>query len=90
MLPTDDRRSNVRSGAKVRRQQHILRLCSLVKKVTFVTLTETGRSFEPQQMNNLRSGKPAGPMQDKETIPHPAPEHKESKFPSSHANEKHH
>jgi len=31
-----------------------------------------GRPLEPQQMNNLRSGKPAGPMQDKEAIPHPS------------------
>jgi hypothetical protein len=31
-----------------------------------------GRPLEPQQMNNLREGKPAGPMQDKEAIPHPA------------------
>ena len=34
-----------------------------------------GRPLEPQQMNNLRAGKPAGPMQDKEAIPHPAKEH---------------
>jgi hypothetical protein len=31
-----------------------------------------GRPLEPQQMDNLRAGKPAGPMQDKEAIPHPS------------------
>jgi len=30
-----------------------------------------GRPLEPQQMNNVRAGKPAGPMRDKESIPHP-------------------
>jgi len=29
-----------------------------------------GRPLEPQQMNNVRSGRPAGPSQDKETLPH--------------------
>ena len=33
-----------------------------------------GRPLEPQQMNNLKQGKPAGPMKDKETIPHPQKE----------------
>ena len=42
-----------------------------------------GRPLEPQQMNNLRAGKPAGPMQDKETIPHPAKEQSKSKTSSS-------
>jgi hypothetical protein len=38
-----------------------------------------GRPLEPQQMNNLRAGKPAGPMQDKEVVPHPPKEQKQSK-----------
>jgi hypothetical protein len=38
-----------------------------------------GRPLEPQQMNNLRSGKPAGPMQDKETIPHSSNQHSQAK-----------
>jgi hypothetical protein len=42
-----------------------------------------GRPLEPQQMNNLRAGKPAGPMQDKETIPHPAKEQTPPKTSSS-------
>jgi hypothetical protein len=29
-----------------------------------------GRALEPQQVSNLRAGKPAGPMRDKEYIPH--------------------
>lgn len=32
-----------------------------------------GRALEPTQLENLRAGKPAGPMQDKEVPPHPAP-----------------
>lgn len=32
-----------------------------------------GRPLEPQQMDNLRLGKPAGPMHDQETLPHAAP-----------------
>jgi hypothetical protein len=43
-----------------------------------------GRPLEPQQMDNLRSGKPAGPMRDKEVIPHspggssrPSPPHED-------------
>ena len=32
-----------------------------------------GRPIEPQQQDNLRAGKPAGPMQDREFPPHPAP-----------------
>jgi hypothetical protein len=47
-----------------------------------------GRPLEPQQMNNLRAGKPAGPMQDKEAVPHPAKE--QSKTPSSHVDKGHH
>jgi hypothetical protein len=30
-----------------------------------------GRALEPQQMSNLRSGKPAGEMKDKEVLSHP-------------------
>jgi len=32
-----------------------------------------GRPLEPQQQENLRAGKPAGPMRDRELPPHPAP-----------------
>jgi hypothetical protein len=32
-----------------------------------------GRPLEPQQEENLRAGKPAGPMRDREFPPHPAP-----------------
>lgn len=32
-----------------------------------------GRPLEPQQMNNLRAGRPAGPPRDKEMPAHPAP-----------------
>jgi len=49
-----------------------------------------GRPLEPQQMNNVRAGKPAGPMQDKETIPHPSREQSNSKSSSSHADKGHH
>ncbi len=49
-----------------------------------------GRPLEPQQMNNLRAGKPAGPMQDKETIPHPAKGSTSSKSSSSHESSGHH
>jgi hypothetical protein len=31
-----------------------------------------GRPLEPQQKENLRAGKPAGPMHDREVAPHPA------------------
>ncbi len=48
-----------------------------------------GRPLEPQQMNNLRSGKPAGPMKDKESIPHPAKESKPSKTSSAKGDGKH-
>jgi hypothetical protein len=47
-----------------------------------------GRPLEPQQMNNVRSGKPAGPMQDKEAIPHPAKQ--QSKPAPSHSEKEHH
>ena len=49
-----------------------------------------GRPLEPQQMDNLRAGKPAGPMQDKENPPHPASGHTQSKTSSSHGDNKHH
>jgi hypothetical protein len=32
-----------------------------------------GRPLEPQQEENLRAGRPAGPMRDREFPPHPAP-----------------
>ena len=32
-----------------------------------------GRPLEPQQVQNLRAGRPAGPMRDQEVPPHPAP-----------------
>jgi hypothetical protein len=35
--------------------------------------THPGRPLEPQQMENLRAGKPAGSMRDREVPPHPAP-----------------
>jgi hypothetical protein len=47
-----------------------------------------GRPLEPQQMNNLRAGKPAGPMQDKEAVPHPAKE--QTKTPPSHGDKQKH
>ena len=34
---------------------------------------DAGRPLEPQQIQNLRSGKPAGPRRDPEIPPHPAP-----------------
>jgi hypothetical protein len=48
-----------------------------------------GRPLEPQQMDNLRAGKPAGPMQDKESPPHPAKEQSKSSS-SSRAGGEHH
>jgi hypothetical protein len=45
-----------------------------------------GRPLEPQQMDNLRAGKPAGPMQDKESPPHPA----KGNTSSSHGGSGHH
>jgi len=42
-------------------------------------------------MDNLRAGKPAGPMKDKETIPHPAKDQsKGSTSSSSHGDKGHH
>ena len=32
-----------------------------------------GRPLEPQQVENVRAGRPAGPMRDREFPPHPAP-----------------
>jgi hypothetical protein len=51
-----------------------------------------GRPLEPQQMDNLRAGKPAGPQQDKETLPHPATKEssKSSKSSSSQSEKSHH
>ncbi|MGD1102134.1 MAG: DUF6600 domain-containing protein [Terriglobia bacterium] len=49
-----------------------------------------GRPLEPQQMNNLRAGKPAGPMRDKEAIPHPAKEQNQNKTSSSQGDHGHH
>ena len=34
---------------------------------------DVGRPLEPQQIDNLRAGKPAGPRRDPEYPPHPAP-----------------
>jgi hypothetical protein len=34
---------------------------------------DAGRPLEPQQIENLRAGKPAGPRRDPEYPPHPAP-----------------
>jgi hypothetical protein len=34
-----------------------------------------GRPLEPQQMNNLRNGMPAGPQRDREMAPHSPPPH---------------
>lgn len=49
-----------------------------------------GRPLEPQQMTNLRSGKPAGNMQDKEYPPHPSehPPAKSSNTPKSSSSSK--
>jgi len=41
-----------------------------------------GRPLEPQQVENLRQGKPAGPMRDRETLPHAAPPPKENAKPA--------
>jgi len=49
-----------------------------------------GRPLEPQQMNNLRQGKPAGPMRDKESLPHASKPQSQSKPSSSHGDNKHH
>ena len=44
-----------------------------------------GRPLEPQQMNNLRQGKPAGPMRDKESLPHPSKPQSQSRPAPSHS-----
>ena len=49
-----------------------------------------GRPLEPQQMNNVRAGKPAGPMKDKEIPSHSASQHTQTKTPSSHGDHGHH
>jgi hypothetical protein len=41
-----------------------------------------GRPLEPQQEENLRAGKPAGPMRDQEFPPHPAPAPKSESNPA--------
>jgi hypothetical protein len=41
-------------------------------------------------MNNLRAGKPAGPMRDKEVPSHPEKQHTQTKTPPSHAEHEHH
>jgi hypothetical protein len=38
-----------------------------------------GRPLEPQQEENLRQGRPAGPPRDKEVLPHPAPPKQEAR-----------
>jgi hypothetical protein len=48
-----------------------------------------GRPLEPQQMDNLRAGKPAGPMQDKEAIPHSTKGNTKTSS-SSHGDHDHH
>jgi hypothetical protein len=44
-----------------------------------------GRPLEPQQMNNIREGRSAGPMRDREVPPHPqaAPQRREKPSPPS-------
>ncbi len=44
-----------------------------------------GRPLEPQQMENLRVGRPVGPMRDREIPPHPEarPAHQEKSSPSA-------
>jgi hypothetical protein len=41
-----------------------------------------GRPLEPQQQENLRAGKPAGPMRDREVPAHPAPAPKSESRPA--------
>lgn len=41
-----------------------------------------GRPLEPQQIENLRQGKPAGPQRDREVLPHAAPPPKENAKPA--------
>ena len=45
--------------------------------------SDPGRPLEPQQMNNLRHGQPAGPTHDKENPPHPAAKQTQNKASSS-------
>ena len=47
-----------------------------------------GRPLEPQQVNNLRAGRPAGPMRDKEYIPHPSSRQQTRSAPSKPAKSK--
>jgi hypothetical protein len=41
-------------------------------------------------MNNVRAGKPAGPMKDKEVVSHPASKQTQTKTSSSHEDHGHH
>ncbi|HVB29485.1 MAG TPA: DUF6600 domain-containing protein [Terriglobia bacterium] len=43
-----------------------------------------GRPLEPQQRANLRAGKPAGPMRDREFPPHPQPAPRGNSSPPAH------
>ena len=56
--------------------------------------SDPGRPLEPQQMNNVRAGRPAGPTQDKEAIPHPQKQEKAAKPPApsheDHGDHSHH
>jgi hypothetical protein len=44
-----------------------------------------GRPLEPQQRANLREGRPAGPMQDREFPPHEQAQHAAAPHPQPHA-----
>jgi len=48
-----------------------------------------GRPLEPQQMSNLRSGKPAGEMKDKETLPHANKQQEKAESKSSSHDDSH-
>jgi hypothetical protein len=45
---------------------------------------DPGRPLEPKQMENLRQGKPAGPPQDREALPHASPPPREQARPEAH------
>lgn len=44
---------------------------------------DPGRPLEPQQEENIRQGKPAGPPRDREVLPHAAPPPKEQAHPEA-------
>ena len=44
-----------------------------------------GRPLEPQQEENVRQGRPAGPPRDQEVLPHPAPPPKQEAHPEQKA-----